>query len=202
MPGRLSEIATKADALAGSERLEVTQSGATKYTDPAQLRDYVAGALGTPPQFAALQNASGMSVSGGGGFIRLDLTSELYDPFGIVSLSGGNFVLGAGTYLLLAALNGYMTFSTDPARSQRVQFEFYNNTDTVSLAEADNYCAIQEVQGGGAFRGTVAVAFGGLVTLTGTKTLSLRGNPANIDCGVEIVPPGTSGWHVLIAKLA
>lgn len=37
---RLSDVATKASTLTGSERLEVTQSGSTRYTDPAQIAEY------------------------------------------------------------------------------------------------------------------------------------------------------------------
>lgn len=170
---RLSGIATKASALAGTERLEVTQSGVTKYTDPAQIADYVASVLGGGLKVACVGNPSwGSSPATAFTWFTQSDSTELYDPDGILSIVSNAISLTSGKYIVI--FHGNYAWQDTTFLQPRIQLRIRNVTDSTDIALSDNDVSVAPVEEGGAGgiwtgQGQITVSAG--FSIAATKTI-------------------------------
>ena len=192
---RLSDIATKASALGGSERIEVTQSGATRYTDPAQLATYVGSVLGGGVKVAQVGNTSTATVSASTTFGDFPVATELFDPDGIVTVSGtspNRHTLGAGTYLAVVALHGALIHSADPGLST-FRARLYNQSDTASLSVAVQTGLFLNDNGSGDWFAPVGVTMLTAFTLASSKELIVQVQSSISGGQFQMIPDGSGG---------
>ena len=109
--------------------------GALPAISGAALTNLPAG--GTFASYAIICDQKGTNDSGGststGTFNTRDLNTELVDDDGIVSISGNQFTLQAGTYLLRAHAPAY--------KAARHQILIWNATDsTIGAVGTSEYC--------------------------------------------------------------
>jgi hypothetical protein len=123
MTTKLSQLSA-ASALAGTERIETTQGGATLYTTPAQLRTYVA-----PLVAQARTTGSNTFVAGD---TRINYNTVLYDPSSTIT-TGASWIFtvpATGYYMFVASECDTDANGSDWALSDTIKLYLYKSTST------------------------------------------------------------------------
>lgn len=120
--------------------------------------------IGLFSDMAILEDQKSDGTNGGtfssGAWRTRDLNTEVSDAAGIVSLSGNQFTLGAGTYLILCEAPGYYV--------NRHKAAIYNVTDSSYVAYGQScYCA-------GVPAASTTATVSTALTIGGTKAFELR----------------------------
>lgn len=124
---------------------------------------------------------------------------EVYDPDGIVSVSGGQFTLGAGTYRITA----YGPISLASPGATTVRSRIYNATDAAAAGqEGPNTTAINAATD--AVATAVQTTVDTFFTIAGTKAFNFQTYPsASCNCGIALSNGGVEIYStIIITKLA